>query len=57
MARYVSTALACGLERVLATAWPPGLHRASAEPDEARLWLDRLASEGLAWTYHPDEGN
>jgi saccharopine dehydrogenase-like NADP-dependent oxidoreductase len=51
MARCVSTALACGLERVLASAWPAGLHRACAAPDEALRWLDRLAAEGLRWTY------
>jgi saccharopine dehydrogenase-like NADP-dependent oxidoreductase len=57
MARCVSASLACGLERVLAAAWPPGLHRACAAPDEARLWLSRLAAAGLPWTYHStDEG-
>ncbi|GAA4551945.1 saccharopine dehydrogenase family protein [Amycolatopsis samaneae] len=56
MARCVSTALATGLERVLAAAWPPGLHRASDDPDEAHTWLDRLAARGLRWTYQAADG-
>lgn len=51
MARCVSTALACGLERILTSGWPPGLHRACSAPDQSRRWLDRLATEGLPWTY------
>ncbi|HLU27325.1 MAG TPA: saccharopine dehydrogenase family protein [Glycomyces sp.] len=55
MARCVSASLACGLERVLAGAWSPGLHRAVADPGEAALWLDRLAAAGLRWSSTIDQ--
>ncbi|MFI7013121.1 saccharopine dehydrogenase family protein [Streptomyces sp. NPDC050164] len=50
MARCVSTTAASGVERVLAAALPPGLHRATADTEEASHWLDRLARAGLPCT-------
>ena len=47
MARCVSATAALGIERVLAGALPPGLHRAAGETGEASRWLDRLAGAGL----------
>lgn len=50
MARCVSTTVASGVERVLASALPPGLHRAAVDTREASRWLDRLARAGLPCT-------
>ncbi|MCH7233152.1 hypothetical protein L0U85_20185, partial [Glycomyces sp. L485] len=52
MARCVSTSLACGLEALIDGSTGPGLRRAAADTEAARRWLDRLAAEGLPWTYH-----
>lgn len=51
MARCVSTTVAAGVGRLLAAAWPPGLHRAAVDTDEASHWLDRLARAGLPCTH------
>lgn len=53
MARCVSTSVACGIERVLAAALPPGLHRAAADTEEAGRWLDQLGRAGLRSTFQP----
>ncbi|HEV2343205.1 MAG TPA: saccharopine dehydrogenase family protein [Actinocrinis sp.] len=50
MARCVSATAACGVGRILASALPPGLHRAAADAEEASRWLDRLAQAGLSCT-------
>ena len=50
MARCVSTTVAAGVERVLAAALPPGLHRAAVNTEEASRWLDQLARAGLPCT-------
>lgn len=47
MARSVAATAAVGIQRVLAAALPPGLHRAASDTEEARRWLDRLAEAGL----------
>ena len=43
--------VAAGVGRLLAAAWPPGLHRAAVDTDEASHWLDRLARAGLPCTH------
>ncbi|MEU6256026.1 saccharopine dehydrogenase family protein [Streptomyces sp. NPDC047043] len=50
MARCVSVTAALGIERVLAGALPPGLHRAAADIREAGKWLEGLARSGLTCT-------
>lgn len=55
MARCVSTSVACGIERVLAAALPPGLHRAAADTEEASRWLDQLGRVGLSCAFQPTD--
>ncbi|QSB06879.1 saccharopine dehydrogenase C-terminal domain-containing protein [Natronoglycomyces albus] len=50
MARCVSLALVEGIAAILHSQTSAGLHRATANPDQARRWLDQLSKWGLHTT-------